>query len=91
MPAVRAQVGSVDFVATTLPGIRGLHHVCGAVVERSFPFGPRLGSLMNVTGFGVGDRLDVGMGLDPAAIAEPDVLVECMHEAFQAFAGAHGS
>ena len=34
------QVGSIDFVATTLPGLRGVHSVCGAVVEASFPFGP---------------------------------------------------
>jgi WS/DGAT/MGAT family acyltransferase len=91
IPAVRAQVGSVDFVATTLPGLRGEHHLCGAVVESSFPFGPRLGSLMNVTGFGVGDRLDIGIGLDPTAIAEPDVLLECVQEAFQSFAGANGA
>jgi len=90
MPAVRSQVGSIDFVATTLPGIRGVRYVCGAVVEQSFPFGPRLGSLMNVTGFGVGDRLDVGVGFDPIAIAEPEVLVACMHEAFQSFAGTNG-
>ena len=46
---------------------------------------------MNVTGFGVGDRLDVGVGLDPAAITDPDMLLECMHEAFQSFAGTHVS
>ena len=91
MPAVRSQANSVDFVATSLPGIRGVRHICGAVIEQSFPFGPRLGSLMNITGFGVDDRLDIGVGLDPTAIAEPDVLVECMLEAFQSFAGSHGS
>ena len=89
--AMRSQANSVDFVATSLPGIRGVSHICGAAIEESFPFGPRLGSLMNITGFGVDDRLDIGLGLDPAAIAEPDVLVECMVEAFQSFAAAHGS
>ncbi len=89
--AMRAQASSVDFVATSLPGIRGVGHICGATIEDSFPFGPRLGSLMNITGFGVDDRLDIGLGLDPAAIAEPDVLVECMVEAFQRFGAAHGS
>jgi diacylglycerol O-acyltransferase len=91
MPAMRAQAASIDFVATTLPGARGVRHLCGAVVETSFPFGPRLGSLMNATAFGVGDRLDVGIALDPVAIAEPDVLVECVHEAFNSFAGTHGA
>ena len=46
---------------------------------------------MNITGFGVDDRLDIGIGLDPAAIAEPQVLVECIVEAFDSFAGTHGS
>ena len=89
--AMRAQAGSVDFVATSLPGIRGVRHICGAVIEASFPFGPRLGSLMNITGFGVDDRLDIGIGLDPTAIAEPDVLVECMADAFQSFSATHDS
>lgn len=91
VPAMRAQANSVDFVATSLPGIRGARHICGAAIEESFPFGPRLGSLMNITGFGVDDRLDIGIGLDPAAIAEPQVLVECIVEAFDSFAGTHGS
>jgi hypothetical protein len=89
--AMRAQASSVDFVATSLPGIRGVRHICGAVIEESFPFGPRLGSLMNITGFGVDDRLDIGIGLDPAAIAEPDMLVECMNDAFQGFTATHAS
>lgn len=89
--AMRSQVSSVDFVATSLPGIRGVRHICGAAIEESFPFGPRLGSLMNITGFGVDDRLDIGLSLDPGAIADPDVLVECMTEAFQRFTATHGS
>jgi diacylglycerol O-acyltransferase / wax synthase len=91
VPALRAQAGSVDFVATALPGIHGVRQVCGAAVEMFVPFGPRLGSLMNVTGFGVDDRLDVGIVLDPTAISEPEMLVECMKEAFQGFAGTNGS
>jgi diacylglycerol O-acyltransferase / wax synthase len=91
LSTVRAQANSIDFVATTVPGIRGVRHICGAVVEKSFPFGPRLGSLMNITGFGVDDRLDVGIGLDPSAITEPDLLVQCMMEAFQSMAAANGS
>jgi hypothetical protein len=91
MPALRSQADSVDFVATSLPGIRGSRQICGAIIEESFPFGPRLGSLMNITGFGVDDRLDIGIGLDPTAVAEPAVLVECMVDAFESFASAHAS
>jgi len=87
---MRAQANTVDFVATSLPGIRGVRHIGGAVIEKSFPFGPRLGSLVNVTGYGVDDRLDVGVALDPSAITEPELLVECMVKAFEGFVAAHG-
>ena len=33
---------------------------------------------MNITAFGNDDRLDVGIALDPAAFAEPDLLVDCL-------------
>jgi len=88
---MRAQANTVDYVATSLPGIRGVRHIGGAVIEKSFPFGPRLGTLMNITGFGVDDRLDVGIALDPTAIAEPELLIECMTRAFQGFVAPHGS
>jgi hypothetical protein len=86
LPALAAQARSVDFVATAFPGLRGARTICGARVVESYPFGPRLGCLLNITGFGNGDRLDVGLTLDAIAIEEPDVLLECLKTAFQAFA-----
>ena len=41
---------------------------------------------MNLTAFGNEDRLDVGIALDPAAITEPAVFLECLDEAFAALA-----
>src|SRR4029078_4073494 len=52
---MRAQANAVDFVATSLPGIRGVRHFGGAVIEKSFPFGPRLGSLVNINRYRVVD------------------------------------
>ena len=86
LPALVAQARSVDFVATAFPGLRGPRTLCGAPVVESYPFGPRLGCLLNVTGFGNGDRLDVGLTLDPVAIEDPDLLLECLRNAFQSFA-----
>jgi hypothetical protein len=37
---------------------------------------------VNLTAFGNKDRLDVGIALDPAAITEPAVFLECLDEAF---------
>ncbi len=83
--ALSAQADTVDLAATTLPGFRGDRHVCGALVQQSYPFGPRLGCPMNISAFGNDGRLDVGITLDSDAITEPDVMLECMTEAFDAF------
>ena len=55
------------------------------LIQRSYPFGPRLGSPMNISGFGNDGRLDVGIALDPTAITEPDVMLDCLKTAFDAF------
>ena len=68
LPALHAQADSVDFAATALPGLRGARHICGSLIEASYPLGPRLGCPMNITAFGNDDRLDVGIALDPAAL-----------------------
>jgi WS/DGAT/MGAT family acyltransferase len=89
IPALHAQVGTVDFAATTIPGLRrGSGHICGARIEASYPFGPRLGCPVNLTAFATKDRLDVGVALDPAAITEPAVFLECVAEAFAELVGA---
>ena len=82
IPALHAQVGTVDFAATAIPGLRGSGHICGARIETSYPFGPRLGCPVNLTAFAAKDRLDIGVALDPAAITEPAVFLECLAEAF---------
>ena len=80
--AVRSQIGTVDFIATTLRGRRELGAICGAAIRASYPFGPRAGRLVNVTALGNADRLDLGISLDPSAVRDPDVLVECIESAF---------
>ncbi len=81
-PLLHAQAGTVDFAATAIPGLRGSGHIAGARIETTYPFGPRLGCPMNLTAFANADRLDIGIELDPAAITEPAVFLECLGEAF---------
>jgi WS/DGAT/MGAT family acyltransferase len=88
LPALHAQADSVDFAATTLPGLRKARTICGSTVETSYPFGPRLGCPVNFTAFGNSDRLDVGIAIDPTAITDPDLLLECIREAYSAFVPA---
>ena len=90
IPALHAQVGTVDFSATAIPGLRGSGRICGARIETSYPFGPRLGCPVNFTAFATKDRLDVGVALDPAAITEPAVFLECVAEAFAELATSKG-
>ena len=85
-PALHAQANSVDFVATAVPGFRTERHVGGALIEECFPFGPRLGCLANISALGNGDRLDIGIAVDPNAIPDSHLLVECLETAFRAYA-----
>jgi hypothetical protein len=88
VPAVQAQADSVDVAATTLPGMRAVRHICGARVEATYPFGPRLGCPVNFTALGNENRLDVGIALDPAAITHPETFRETVVDAFEDFARA---
>jgi diacylglycerol O-acyltransferase / wax synthase len=88
LPALRAQAESVDFAATALPGLRGERRICGALVENSYPFGPRLGCPMNITAFGNDGRLDIGLAIDPAAFTDGDLLIECLTGAFAEYVAA---
>ena len=40
---------------------------------------------MNITAFGNDGRLDVGVALDPAALEQPDLLIECLTDAFDSY------
>ena len=82
LSALHAQAASVDFAATAVPGLRGARHICGSLIEAGYPLGPRLGCPMNVTALGNEDRLDIGVAIDPNVLDRPDLLVECLVEAF---------
>jgi diacylglycerol O-acyltransferase / wax synthase len=90
IPALHAQADTVDFAATTVPGVRALHHICGAAVEQSYPFGPRLGCPINISAFGNEDRLDIGIAYDPFGITEPESLLDCLQTAFSSFTSTTG-
>jgi diacylglycerol O-acyltransferase / wax synthase len=90
IPALHAQADTVDFAATTVPGSRAPRHICGAAVEESYPFGPRLGCPVNLSAFGNEDRLDIGIALDPSAITDAESLLECLRTAFSGFTPAPG-
>jgi len=82
VPAVRAQARTVDFAASIVPGLRSGRFMAGAAVEASWPMGPRVGCAVNFTLLTCDDRLHLGVNLDPAAVADPSALMECVAESF---------
>ncbi|HET6874552.1 MAG TPA: wax ester/triacylglycerol synthase domain-containing protein [Acidimicrobiales bacterium] len=91
LPALQSQANAVDLAVTTIPGIRGRPRICGAEVQEAYPMGPRLGVPLNVTAFGSGDRLDIGITLDTAAITVPQGFLECLEEAFRRFSDSESA
>jgi len=84
--ALHAQADSVDFAATTLPGLHAPRHICDARIDAIYPFGPRLGCPINLSALGNDDRLDIGIALDPAAITAPETLRDDIDNAFNELA-----
>ncbi len=86
--AVTALFGSMikgmDFTTSNVPGAPIPVYVAGARLERMFPFGPLVGVAVNVTLLSNLDDVNIGINSDLAAIPDPEVLLECLEEAFAA-------
>jgi diacylglycerol O-acyltransferase / wax synthase len=90
VPALRAQARTVDFAASIVPGLRSGRFMAGAPVEGSWPMGPRVGCAVNFTLLTCGERLHLGVNLDPAAVTEPAALMECLARSFSDLLEAGG-
>lgn len=86
--AVTALFGSMikgsDFTTSNVPGAPIPIYIAGAQVESMIPFGPLAGVALNVTLLSNLDEVHVGINSDMAAVPDPDVLLECMQESFEA-------
>jgi WS/DGAT/MGAT family acyltransferase len=69
---------TVDFTTSNVPGPRRACYMSGAKVEAFYPFGPLAGAGANFTVFSYAGTLYVGANLDPAAVTDPALLLECM-------------
>jgi diacylglycerol O-acyltransferase len=72
----------VDFVTSNVPGVPLPVFLAGARMEAQFPFGPMSGSAANITLLSYLDEIQIGINLDPAAITDGDVFVECLRDGF---------
>jgi hypothetical protein len=74
---------STDFTTSNVPGPRRPVWMSGAKVEGFMPFGPLAGASVNVTAFSYAGTLHVGINMDPAAVTDPKLLVECVKAGFE--------
>ena len=77
-----AMLKGVDFITSNVPGAPFPLYLGGARVHSQFAFGPMAGAAANATLLSYVDELNIGFNTDPAAIGDPEVLMECMHEGF---------
>lgn len=73
----------IDFVTSNVPGAPIPVFIAGAKVEANFAFGPLAGAATNVTLLSYQDEVHVGVNMDPAAIPDTDVFMDCMREGFE--------
>lgn len=79
----RQQVGTVDFTTSNVRGAPFELYVAGAKVLGNHPLGPMAGTAFNLTTLSMGDRLDMGLLCDLAAVDDPALLRACLEEAYR--------
>jgi diacylglycerol O-acyltransferase len=90
-PMARQQVSAVDLAASNLRGSPVELFVAGAGVLANYPMGPTAGVAFNATVLSYMSRLDLGLDVDVAAVADPDGLRACLEESFaELVAAGHG-
>jgi diacylglycerol O-acyltransferase / wax synthase len=80
--AARQQVGTVDFTTSNVRGAKFDLFIAGARIEGNYPMGPLAGTAFNLTTLSSSGRLDMGCVIDTAAVAEPELLLSCLEDAY---------
>lgn len=79
----RQQAQTVDFATSNVRGAPMPLYLAGARVLENYPVGPLLGVAFNLTLLSYDHSLDMGVNIDTAAVAEPELLRECLEKAFK--------
>lgn len=77
-----AMLKGIDFVTTNVPGPPVPVYVGGARVESQFAFAPMTGAAANIALLSYENDLNVGINTDPAAVPDPETLVDCLSGGF---------
>ena len=78
----RQQVETVDFATSNVRGAPFDLYIAGAKILANYPMGPTGGTAFNLTVLSSGGWLDMGVNIDSAAIDDPQLLRECLEEAY---------
>ena len=57
-------------------------YIAGARIEANYPMGPLAGTAFNLTLLCYRGSLDMGLNIDPAAVEDPELLKDCIEQAF---------
>jgi hypothetical protein len=79
----RSQSARMDFATSNLRGGRSTFYVSGARIDGNYPFGPLAGTAFNLTTMSYAGRLDMGLFVDPVAVADPTELRDDIEAAYR--------
>ena len=80
--ATHSQTRTIDFATSNLRGSPVPLYLAGARILANYPIGPRTGCALNVTVLSYCDDLHMGLNIDPAAVTDIPLLMECLDESF---------
>lgn len=81
----RQHARTVDFATSNVPGPPVPVYAAGAKVLATYPVGPLGGVAWNLTLLSYLGRLDMGLHVDPVAVAEPERLKRLLAESVEEF------
>ncbi len=79
----RQQVETIDFATSNVKAAPFDLFIAGAKLEGNYPMGPIAGTAFNLTTMSYRGMLDMGLHIDPVAVAEPGRLRLCMEASFR--------
>lgn len=79
---IAGMLSHVDVVASDVPGFTEAVWLAGAKVGGYTAFGPTAGAAANITLVSYCGTCSVGVTLDDAAVADPDIFAACLAEGF---------
>lgn len=78
----RQQAQTVDFATSNVRGAPMPMFLAGAQLLENYPIGPLAGVAFNLTLLSYNHSLDIGVNIDTAAVADPELLQRCLQQSF---------